>query len=257
MENHMPELTVREMNRDIVKPATMPVPYGDPATLMAVISRAAADPNTDVTKLERLMAMYERITAQSAKAAYAAALATMQGELPIVDEKGLHEGTKKTYAKWDDIIEAIRPILSAHGFSYQCDIKQADGKITVTGILSHAAGFSKETSVVLPADKTGQKNDVQAIGSSFSYGMRYAAKALLAIGSRKSDDDDGVAAGNGEVSTVISAEQLKDLRALIEAKNAPIERLCKHFIISALPELPSDRFAEAKGLLTQMKRVGS
>ena len=54
------------------------------ASLMAVISRAASDPSTDGDKLERLLGLYERIAARSAKAAYTAALAAMQDELPVI-----------------------------------------------------------------------------------------------------------------------------------------------------------------------------
>ena len=60
----------------------------DAGSLMDVIARAAADPDTDVDKLERLMGLYERVTDRTAKASYAAALAALQPKLPVITERG-------------------------------------------------------------------------------------------------------------------------------------------------------------------------
>lgn len=166
----------------------------DAASLMAVISRAASDPNTDVDKLERLMGLYERITDRSAKAEYSASLAEMQPKLPVVAERGSTD--KGKYALWEDINDAIRPILAAHGFALSFRVGTAtDGKMTVTGILSHKAGHQEETTMTLPLDTSGSKNAVQAVGSSTSYGKRYTALALLNITSRGEDDDGNGASG--------------------------------------------------------------
>ena len=51
------------------RPANVAVIQPQGETLMAVIARAAADPQTDVEKMERLMAMYERIEGKRAEAA--------------------------------------------------------------------------------------------------------------------------------------------------------------------------------------------
>lgn len=171
-------------------------------SLMEVIARAAADPNTDAEKMERLLGMYERITAQQAKAAYTSALAELQPKLPVITERGgIKNNTgevQSTYAKWEDINEAIRPLLHEHHFalSFRTGVAQ-DGKITVTGILSHAAGHSEETTITLPHDSSGNKNSVQAVGSSTSYGKRYAAIALLNITSRAPGDRDDDGQGGG------------------------------------------------------------
>src|SRR6516225_10217569 len=44
-----------------------------PSTVLALIERIAIDPRTDVEKLERMMAMYERLKAKEAELAYNAA----------------------------------------------------------------------------------------------------------------------------------------------------------------------------------------
>ena len=80
----------------------------------------------------------------------------------------------------------------------------------ITAILSHREGHSEETTLTLDADKSGSKNAVQAVGSSISYGQRYAAVALLNITTRGMDDDGENASdkrkrGYGEDEPVIGA----------------------------------------------------
>lgn len=192
-------------------------------SLMDVIGRAAADPNTDVDKLERLLGMYERITAQQAKAAFTAALAEMQPKLPVIAEHGgITDRAGKiqsTYAKWEDIADAIRPILHDHGFALSFRVVTTP-KVAVTGVLSHRDGHSDETTMELPVDGSGSKNDVQAVGSSFSYGKRYTAIALLNITSRAPSDRDDDArkagtsvAGQDAITAINMAEGLDELRA--------------------------------------------
>src|SRR3990172_6987482 len=45
-----------------------------PSDLLSVIARVVADPHTDIEKMERLLAMHERITAEQRKQAFATAL---------------------------------------------------------------------------------------------------------------------------------------------------------------------------------------
>jgi hypothetical protein len=48
-------------------------PLDNPSTVLALIERVALDPRADVEKLERMMAMYERLKAKEAELAYNAA----------------------------------------------------------------------------------------------------------------------------------------------------------------------------------------
>src|SRR5712672_68437 len=45
-------------------------PSNSPSTVLALIERVALDPRADVEKLERMMAMYERLEAKEAELAY-------------------------------------------------------------------------------------------------------------------------------------------------------------------------------------------
>lgn len=214
--------------------------------IINVIARAAADPNVDVDKMERLLEMQERVMARNAKAAYDAALAELQPNLPVISQRGKilnrNSEVQSTYALWEDVNEAIRPLLAEHGFALSFKTGRTADLVTVTGILSHRSGHREETTVELPSDTSGSKNAVQAIGSSTSYGKRYAAFALLNITS-KGEDDDGQ---KGGAAGSITGEQFKALNELADEVGADKQRLCKYLGIPDLRDLPFARFDEAK-----------
>jgi len=176
-----------------------PVEFG--ASLMDVISRAASDPSVDIDKMERLLAMQERVQERAAKQAFTEAKIAMRPHLPEITMKGMIVIRKDNkiiqetpFARFEDLHELVMPILSEHGF----DLKfknglSPDGKVRVTTILSHIAGHEDETHFDLPHDSSGSKNPVQAVGSSTKYGMRYGTISILNL-RVVGDDDDGVSA---------------------------------------------------------------
>lgn len=198
------------------------------AQMIEMIGRVAADPNTDISKMQALMEMRDKELARAAKAEFSAAFAAMQPELPAIEERGgiqnKQGGTQSTYALWEDINKAIKPVLMAHGFALSFRTDVAD-KIKVTAVLDHIGGHSTETSIVLPVDNTGSKNAVQATASSVSYGKRYTAGALLNLTSY-GEDDDAHAAGcdydiapwTEKILLCKTEEELRDVSAEIKAE---------------------------------------
>lgn len=201
------------------------------AAILSVIERMATNPDIDPDRIERFIALKERMDKEAARKEFAAALAEMQSEMPVIEENGRIEVRKRdaktgdrtgevqqstTYALWEDINEAIRPVMKAHGFALMFRTGQTpEGKIIVTGILSHRAGHSEETTMILMHDSTGSKNSVQAMGSSLSYGKRYTAGLLLNITSR-GEDDDGEAGGR-LLSKAEAREPYKDMQDELDA----------------------------------------
>lgn len=219
------------------------VPMSETGSLMNIIARAASDPGTDVAKLERLMALFERVKEREAREQYNAALADLQQELPVIQERGgikIGTGTQ-AYALWEDINQTIKPLLHKHGFALSFRTGFDKDKIAITGILHHRAGHSEETTIYLPSDTSGSKNAVQAVGSSTSYGKRYTAMALLNLTSGGEDDDGKRGGGDGP----ISEEQAEKVRHLIDRTGSNIELFCQYFKIDAVPELRAKDFDRA------------
>lgn len=215
----------------------------DAAQLFSVLAQVAMDPNADVGKLERIEAMYVRMKDREAKVAFDTALAEMQPKLPIIGRRGKIKITDKDqknkpiqerdviqatpYALWEDINEAITPILGSHGFtlSHRHGIvvgtpEQGGGRVFVTSILARG-GHREETTITLPHDSTGSKNAVQAIGSSVAYGKRYNAVALLNITTKGEDDD----ATKGGAGPTLTEDQVTELQSAIVDVNVPIARV--------------------------------
>jgi hypothetical protein len=203
--------------------------------MYSMIERAARDPAVDIDKLERLMLMQERSIAREAKAAYDAAMADLQPSLPSIGERGNAAG-RYTYALWEDINAAIKPVLMAHGFALTFRTDFANG-ITVTGVLSHRAGHREETSITLPADPSGNKNAVQAVASSVSYGKRYTAGALLNLTSHGEDDDAYAAA----VETITEEQGIK-ISEMLEATNSDKAKFLKWLKVERVSDIPAKSF---------------
>lgn len=163
--------------------------------LAALVERVLTDPNVDVTKLERLLDVNERVMDRAAKAAFDDAFSKMWPELPEIAERGSIKNNngvvQSRYAKYEDIQTNIRPVLAKHGFALRHRTEWPDTKqgiIRVVGILS-GHGHSEESAFESPLDKSQYRSDVQSQGSTISYGKRYTTCDLLNIITRGADKD--------------------------------------------------------------------
>ena len=208
------------MDDDANPPSTALVISDEAASLMAVINRAAADPNTDVDKLERLLGMYERITAQAAETAFNAAMTAAQSEIAPVAKDAANKQTSSRYASFAALDRAVRDAYVRHGFSLSYDTAEgapAD-HVRVVCRVGHAAGHARSYHVDMPADGKGAKGgDVMtrthATGSAMSYGQRYLLKLIFNIA--VSDDD-----GNRAALVPVTAHQAAELARLTDEAGA-------------------------------------
>ncbi len=223
-------------NVELFNAPLTPAPNGS-GDLMAVIARAASDPNCDVSKMRELLGMHTELSKYAAKKSYYTALAEIQTEIPAIEERGGIKNKaneiQSTYALWEDVNEVIKPILAKYGMALSFRVGFQADKIIVTGVLSHKEGHCEETSIHLPSDTSGSKNAVQAVGSSTSYGKRYTAGALLNLTSRGADDDGKAGGGNG----AISEDQAGKIRDLIDRTKADPEKFCQYMKVDAIPDI--------------------
>lgn len=167
--------------------------------VLAMIERLATAPGFDPSNLEKLIDLHERTMATQAKKAYYSAFADMQQKLPSILRRGRGHNSI-TYAKNHDIQETLRPVLYQFGFGISFRTGEDSGKLRVTLVLAHREGHSEESTLVISADNTGNKNAIQAMGSSQTYAQRYLTFAMLNITSHDDPaDDDGQTAVAGVV----------------------------------------------------------
>lgn len=175
------------------KEAPAPADVRQPENLMGALIQAAMNPEIDADKMERMLAMYERMEATKDRRDFHDALAAMLPELPEVKKAGSAVSGSQhlyTYAKWEDINRAIKPILQKHGFALTFRTEDHDKGVLVTGVLSRG-GHQEETRLLVPADKAGAMSSAQARGNAVSYGKRYTAASLLNLVTADEPDNDG------------------------------------------------------------------
>ena len=202
-------------------------------TVLAVISRAARDPNVDIDKFERLMAVQERITSQQAESAFNDAMSEAQAKMGRVAANKENGQTHSWFATYGTLDKALRPIYTDSGFALSFDTgKDAPPEcVRVLCYVSHKAGHSRTYHVDMPADGKGAKGgDVMtkthAVGSGMSYGMRYLLKMIfnVAVGVDV-DDDDGNASGqsNPLVDSLIENIKLSETLPQLKAVKVKIQ----------------------------------
>jgi hypothetical protein len=228
------------------------------AAMDSAIASAAANPNVDVDKFERLMALKERTDQRNAMRAFNAAIAAARGEIPTIFKNRQVDFTStkgRTNYRHEDLAEiakVIDPVFAKHGLSYRFRTKQDAGRLSVTCIISHVDGHSEENTLHAPIDDSGNKNAIQGIGSTATYLQRYTLK--LGAGLAASTDDDGRRAGEQPSPT----HTLEALNALIAETKADVSWICNHYSVGELDDLSPKQIAQAiAGLSARKRKAGS
>lgn len=178
------------------EPAALPAQFTTEqlaANPMLIFAQLARDKNVDPGKLERMIAMQERVMAHNAKAAFDAAFAELAPKIPEMDEHGWITNkagdVQSRYARHEDVQRVLRPLLAEHGFALKFKTHWPErGLVAVVGILTHREGHAESSEFRAGADESGNKNPTQAFASTISYGQRYTTKDLLNITSRGQDN---------------------------------------------------------------------
>jgi ERF superfamily len=231
------------------------------ATPMNMLERAVSS-GAPMEMIEKLMALVERRERHEARKAFDAALAQAAAELPTIAKKKLVDftsakgRTRYMHEGLDDITEAVRPGLGRFGLSFRFRLNEDAERLTVTCIIAHADGYSEENSLSAPRDDSGQKNVIQAKGSTVTYLQRYTLKASLGLAA--AIDDDGRAAGGPAPAAKITPEQAAQILALCTdlADQATTLAKIKNFTkVTELTEIPASEFQRVLGWLNKKKQA--
>lgn len=157
----------------------------------------AVNKDADIGKLEKLLDLQMKWEANEAKKAYVVAMNAFKDDPPqIVKNKKAAftsrrtgEGTAYSYATLDEVCRQVSAALSKHGISHRWRVAQEAGRVKVTCVLTHKLGHSEETTLEGPADDSGSKNAIQAIGSAVTYLERYSLLASCGLAAKDQDLD--------------------------------------------------------------------
>lgn len=225
---------------------SIPTPTITPLNLLS----AALDRGVDEQVLAQLIGLHERSRADDARRAFEAALASAKAELPVIAKTQIASIGSKHYRHEDlaKIARTIGPILARHGLAYRFRSATDGELVTLICVISHRDGHREENSLSAAADHSGEKNAIQAIGSTLTYLQRMTLKAALGLAA--AEDDDGKAAS---VAETITRQQVREILTLIDEVGAEPAALLHFFKIKGFAELPARRFRQALVMLNARK----
>lgn len=237
--------------------ALQPLPSMSVDPYIGMIERAARDPSVDPARLVQLYELAERARTARAKESFNAAMAGARGEIgPIFKNRVVDFSSAKgrTNYRHEDFAEVARTVdgpLAAHGLSYRFKSSQEGKRLTVTCIVSHAAGYSEETTLFADYDETGNKNPIQAVGSAATYLQRYTLK--LALGLAATLDDDSRGATVDAKAAPITEAKLTRLESLIAEAGASLENVLTAYQVESLDRMTATQAADAEARLLRQK----
>ena len=251
-----------EPTTTIVEPHDNSGPIATRATLvpessvwLQIIERAV-ESGKDISQLGQLLDLQQKWEAEQARKAFVAAFAAFKAEAPTnigrggtVDFTSQKGRTNYNYVKLDAAADALVPILSRHGLAHSWDTQQTQQGITVTCHIEHVAGYSRAVTLTAMPDTSGNKNAVQAIGSTITYLQRYTFLSALGIAQGDMDND-----GSGGGPVVITDDQVGELNDLIVSTGTNLTRFLEWAEVTALDAMPSDKFTKAIDFLQQKRR---
>jgi hypothetical protein len=232
------------------------VAMSESASVMEIISRAASDPNVDIDKMERLLAMRERMLDREAEQAFNESMRAAQQEMPQVVRDAKNEQTRSRYARYETISRKMAPVITKHGFSLSFGTADSPLKdhYRITCKASHVAGHSRDYFADVPSDMVGMKGNqnktaTHGFGSTMSYGRRYLKTLIFDVAVTNEDDDGGSAA----LVEPISAKQKDELIELIKETGTDTAKFCQFMCVDALDDLRTTHFDSAKSALLKKK----
>jgi len=171
---------------------TLPaVQEGGPSQLMSL----ALEQGASIEVIERLAMLYQSFEDRSARKAFFEAMAKFQAMVPPLSKDSsvdFGEGSRRVqyqHASLGAIAQAIRGSMQECGLSYRWEYEPGQGAITVSCIVTHIGGHSERTSMSAPADTSGSKNALQALGSATTYLERYTLIPALGLTTAVEDTD--------------------------------------------------------------------
>jgi len=193
-QNNTPQVGESELMPMEKRGTEISVPQNQ--SLLATIERAAKDPGVDIDKMERLLAMAERMESRNAEQQFNEAMRQVQEGVPRILRDATNPSTNSKYARLESLLKVVVPIYTAAGFSISfgtADCPHAD-HYRITATVSHKAGHSRPYQCDIPADTTGMKGmmnktKTHGFGSTMSYGRRYLTLLIFNIALVNEDDD--------------------------------------------------------------------
>jgi hypothetical protein len=205
----------------------------------------------NVAAFAQLVALKERMDDRSSERAFAEALTALQGETirvkatKAVDQKA--DGTcRYRFAPYEEIMAAVQPMLTRHGFSVTFDTEITPDGMRLTSLctLTHSSGHSRTNKFAVRFGKPPGSSDAQGDMSTKSYAKRGALCDALNISI--DHDDDAAAEGDN-----ISMNDAYELRDWVQAIGADQEQFLKFAGAETFQTISQSRLTSLRSALKE------
>jgi len=216
-------------------------------TPMEMLDKALSN-GASPESLEKLMDLQERWEASVSRKAFVndMALARAQFEPILKRESGYNNRYK--YETLNDVVDAVRPALSEHGFSFDWVTEDLpENRIRVTCVITHKGGFERRNSLSgdpkETADEKANMNAFQRLGGAVTYLQRITLKAALGVAAEKDTDAGGGVSKKGmtvseeaaplmELIDKTPKEKLAALQPTIKSRGKPLSNPAYSMVIA-------------------------
>lgn len=217
-------------------------PYFDLIREVTTSAEASAE------KLKILVDMRILLEDRRAEKEFDAAMFAAQDDVQELawDKVNREKGSRNvSYPKIDKM---LKPVRRKHGFTMSWDTEPGqtlDMAILCCDVM-HTGGHRRRYRTPMPIDGQGPKGGgvmtkSQAVNSGTSYGMRNLAKMIFNIPMLVDQEDKD---GN-DLADVVTKAQVVTLKKLAAETKTDINKLCEHFKVDSLGEMPKDKYEDA------------
>lgn len=181
--------------------------------------------NENVAALEKMCDLYERMEAKRAEREFIAAFVKLQQETPRIKATQAvpnnDGGTRYKFAPYEEIMQQVQPLLTAHGFSISFNTRREEGRITAICTMMHSAGHSRANEFAVRIGQGPPKaNEAQSDAAAKTLAKRGALSDALNIVIEK--DTDG--ADSRSLGGKITPERAAELEKRVKATKSDVKK---------------------------------
>ena len=238
-----------------------PLAVASPTPMMLIERAMIQGSDIDLDRMERLMLMQERWDKENARKAFLAAMAEFRANAPElrknskVDFTSAKGRTNYNYADQEEVSMPIGKVMGPLGLSFWFEPKQVNGRIYVTTFLQHSMGHTEQITLEGAPDDSGNKNNIQAVGSTITYLERYGLLAITGMAVKGQDTDGRPKAQpanspvviDDEVTKIAQAKDSQEVSRLFNTAYAAAQKADDQVAKDALMAAQKRRLAELKG----------
>lgn len=225
-------------------------------TIERLFEKALERGEGGVDALAKLVDLYQKVRDSNAVLAFNAAFAAFQQDCPPIEKNreakiASRGGTefRYTYADLEEIMDTVKPRLSAHGLSFTFDTRAEKEHLTCFCTLRHSDGHFIKAEFTLPTSSPAGMSDQQRVAAALTFAKRQVLIAVLGLSLTEPDPDEQVD------PTPVTADQVANLEALIEETKSDRSRFCARFNITRVMDLRRAQYAEAIVLLEKKRKA--